>query len=664
MTSVMQVEQVPVRARPRPARFAAGTGMFLVALGLIVLVGWFSHTLALVQVLPQLPPVRRNAAVCLVLSGLALLAVAFKWPRWLVITCTGLAGTVSLLTIVEHVFRVNVGIDEMLGPNYIADGGSSPARMTAVAAICFALSSMALLLARKGLSKRTALVVVFGGSIIAAVGMATIMAYALGSSNAYGWGHVTHAPLLTAVGFVLLGLGILALAWHIDPDPAGTPRWLPVSVTIGVATSAIGVWQALIAEGQEPFALLAAVVLGGGCVMAPIFGLTIYLAQRAHTQAAALRRNEAFLEKVQQLSSTGGFYWWPESGKVYWSEQVYRIFELDPALPLTPELRQSRIHPDDLPAHRETIQRAIRDARYFEYEVRLLMPDNSVKYVQSLARPTRDAEGNLLYVGAVQDITQRRLSEIALAKVRSELAHIARVTTLGALTASIAHEVSQPLSGIITNASTCLRMLNADPPNIDGARETAKRTIRDGHRASDVITRLRALFSKKALTLESLDLNEATREVIALFLSDLQRNNVILHVELAESLPTVRGDRVELQQVILNLLRNAADAMIDVHDRQRIVLVETERDAGDVRVTVRDAGVGLDRQSVEKVFDPFYTTKSGGMGIGLSVSRSIIESHQGRLFAIPHDGPGATFAFTIPAEPTLQIETPSLASAS
>jgi len=664
MTSVMQVWQAPVRASARGTRFAAGTGMFLVALGLIVLVGWFSHTLALVRVLPQLPPVRRNAAVCLVLSGLALLAVAFKWPRWLVITCTGLAGTVSLLTIVEHVFRVNVGIDEMLGPNYVADGGSSPARMTAVAAICFALSSMALLLARKGLSKRTALVVVFGGSIIAAVGMATIMAYALGSSNAYGWGHVTHAPLLTAVGFVLLGLGILALAWHIDPDPAGTPRWLPVSVTIGVATSAIGVWQALIAEGQEPFALLAAVVLGGGCVMAPIFGLTIYLAQRAHTQAAALRRNEAFLERVQQLSSTGGFYWWPESGKVYWSEQVYRIFELDPALPLTPELRQGRIHPDDLPAHRETIQRAIRDARYFEYEVRLLMPDNSVKYVQSLARPTRDAEGNLLYVGAVQDITQRRLSEIALAKVRSELAHIARVTTLGALTASIAHEVSQPLSGIITNASTCLRMLNADPPNIDGARETAKRTIRDGHRASDVITRLRALFSKKALTLESLDLNEATREVIALFLSDLQRNNVILHVELAESLPTVRGDRVELQQVILNLLRNAADAMIDVHDRQRIVLVETERDAGDVRVTVRDAGVGLDRQSVEKVFDPFYTTKSGGMGIGLSVSRSIIESHQGRLFAIPHDGPGATFAFTIPAEPTLQIETPSLASAS
>ena len=375
-----------------------------------------------------------------------------------------------------------------------------------------------------------------------------------------------------------------------------------------------------------------------------------------------LRRDEAFLAEVQQLSSTGGFYWWPESGEVYWSEQVYRIFELDPAAPLTTALRQSRIHPDDLPAHQESIQRAIRDARYFEYEVRLLMPDNSVKYVHSLARPSRDAEGKLVYVGAVQDITQRRLSEIALAKVRSELAQIARVTTLGALTASIAHEVNQPLSGIITNASTCLLMLNADPPNIDGARETAKRTIRDGNRASDVITRLRALFSKKELTLESLDLNEATREVVALFLSDLQRNGVMLHAELAENLPTVKGDRVEVQQVILNLLRNASEAMTDVHDRQRVVLVETARDGGNVRVTVRDAGVGLDRQSVEKVFDPFYTTKSGGMGIGLSVSRSIIESHQGRIFAIPNDGPGATFAFTIPAEPTQQMKTPSQAS--
>jgi signal transduction histidine kinase len=220
------------------------------------------------------------------------------------------------------------------------------------------------------------------------------------------------------------------------------------------------------------------------------------------------------------------------------------------------------------------------------------------------------------------------------------------------LTASIAHEVNQPLSGIITNASTCLRMLDADPPNIDGARETARRTIRDGNRAADVIARLRALFSKKEFTLESLDLTEVTREVIALALSDLQRNRITLQAELADDLPPVTGDRVQLQQVILNLLRNASDAMADVDDRPRQLVVRTEREGTDrVRVTVRDTGVGVHAQDIDKLFDAFYTTKSGGMGIGLSVSRSIVERHQGRLWVEPNDGPGATFAFTIPCPP-------------
>jgi signal transduction histidine kinase len=201
-------------------------------------------------------------------------------------------------------------------------------------------------------------------------------------------------------------------------------------------------------------------------------------------------------------------------------------------------------------------------------------------------------------------------------------------------------------------------MLSADPPNVDGARETVRRTLRDGNRAADVITRLRALFSKKGFTLESLNLNDATREVIALSLSDLQRNRVIVQSELADDLPSVAGDRVQLQQVILNLLRNASDAMADVQDRPRQLLVTTEREAGDhVRLTVRDAGVGLDDQGMDKLFDAFYTTKSGGMGIGLSVSRSIIESHHGRIWATPNDGPGATFAFSIPCEPRQSADT-------
>ena len=217
------------------------------------------------------------------------------------------------------------------------------------------------------------------------------------------------------------------------------------------------------------------------------------------------------------------------------------------------------------------------------------------------------------------------------------------------LTASIAHEVNQPLSGIITNASTCLRMLSAEPPNVDGARETARRTIRDGNRASDVITRLRTLYSKKDPQPESMDLNDATREVISLSLSDLQGNRVILRHELADDLPPVTGDKIQLQQVVLNLLRNAWDAMSTVEDHPRELVIRTEQDAGNwVRLSVKDAGVGFPHQAADKLFEAFYTTKTGGMGIGLSISRSIIEAHHGHLWATANDGPGATFSFAIP----------------
>lgn len=368
-------------------------------------------------------------------------------------------------------------------------------------------------------------------------------------------------------------------------------------------------------------------------------------------EAEALKRSEAFLAKVQQVSATGGFYWWPEGNKVYWSEQVYRIFGVDPAEPLTTELRQSRIHPDDLAAHQEAVRQALLDARDFEYEVRLLMPDNSVKYVHSLVQPTHDLEGNLLYIGAVQDITQRRLSDLALSKVRSELAHVARVMTLGMLTASIAHEVNQPLSGIITNASTSLRMLAAEPPNIEGARETAKRTIRDAERAAHVVARLRGLFAKEELAAEPVDVNEAIGEVIALSLDELHRGRVILRREFADELPPILGDRVQLQQVFLNLIMNAADAMSHVDDRPRELTVRSELDdTGAIRVSVQDTGVGFEPRAADRLFDAFYSTKAGGMGIGLSVSRSIIERHHGRLWAVRNTGPGATFAFSIPGD--------------
>ena len=365
---------------------------------------------------------------------------------------------------------------------------------------------------------------------------------------------------------------------------------------------------------------------------------------------ALLRRNEALLTQAQRLSSTCSLSWRGANEEMTWSEEASRIFELDQIAPVTNELFRSRVHPEDFPFLREMMDRARSgDGIDFEYEHRLLMPDHRVKYVSMACEGIRGQDGQLEYIAAVQDVTQRRLSEEALAKARSELARVARITSLGALTASIAHEVNQPLSGIITNASTCLRMLAADPPNFDGARETARRTIRDGNRASEIITRLRALFVKKDTATETVDLNEATREVIALLRSELQRSQVILRAELRDDLPHITGDRVQLQQVILNLLRNASDAMGAIDDRPRRLVIRTALDEDDrVRLTVQDAGVGFDAQAVDRIFEAFYTTKNDGMGIGLSVSRSIIESHHGRLWAEPNDGPGATFSFSIP----------------
>jgi C4-dicarboxylate-specific signal transduction histidine kinase len=251
----------------------------------------------------------------------------------------------------------------------------------------------------------------------------------------------------------------------------------------------------------------------------------------------------------------------------------------------------------------------------------------------------------------VEDISERKAAEESLQQTQTRLSHAAKVATAAELSASIAHELNQPLAGIVANASTCLRILNADTPNVEGARQTAQRTLRDCNRASEVITRLRALFSKMRGTTESVNLNEAAQEVIALSLTRFKKNRVALRAEFADSLPPITGNRVQLQQVILNLLQNALDAMNGVDDRRRLVVIRTDQDRTDgVRLSVQDAGVGFAPEAANKLFETFYTTKSEGMGVGLSVSRSIIEYHGGRLWAAPNDGPGATFSFSIPRQ--------------
>src|SRR5882724_1783153 len=246
---------------------------------------------------------------------------------------------------------------------------------------------------------------------------------------------------------------------------------------------------------------------------------------------------------------------------------------------------------------------------------------------------------------------ERKRTEEALRKAQVELAHVTRVTTLGELAASTAHEVNQPLAAIVTNGNACLRWLAGNSPNVDEARETARRIIRDGNRAGDVISRIRALVSKTVTEKSRLDVNDAIQEVAALAQGEVRRNSVALRTELAADVPLVVGDRVQLQQVILNLVMNGVEAMGSVADRPRELFIRSRQHESDkVHVAVQDSGIGIDRQNLEKIFNAFYTTKSQGMGMGLAISRSIIENHGGRLWAVPNDGPGVTFEFALPVE--------------
>jgi PAS domain S-box-containing protein len=442
---------------------------------------------------------------------------------------------------------------------------------------------------------------------------------------------------------------------HPDHRDRTVQRWLHSATT---GTSYADEYQLRRADGQyrwiqsvgEPFHDTDGRI-------AHWYGLVIDIEDRKRADTELRRAYDSFAD-AQRLSHTGSFITDLLGDDHNWSDEAFRIFEFDIGSKVSVQRIRDIIHPDDLPSFESVIARGM-TGENVDFAFRIVTAPDAVKHVRGVAHVVERVAGRPMFVGALQDVTESKVAEEALNRARSELAHVARVTTVGALTASIAHEVNQPLSGIITNAGTCLRMLATDPPDIQGAQETARRTLRDGNRAADVISRLRALFSKKEFTLEPLDLNEATREVVALSLSELQRNRIMLLSEFADDLPTITGDRIQLQQVMLNLLRNASDAMVSVHDRPRQLLIRTERDADDrVRVTVRDAGVGLDLQGMNKLFDAFYTTKSDGMGIGLSVSRSIIEKHHGRLWAEPNDGPGATFAFSIPAAPAILVDRP------
>jgi len=471
------------------------------------------------------------------------------------------------------------------------------------------------------------------------------------------------------------------LAWSTDPTGFVeflNQRWLEftglsaeqasgfgwaVAIHPDDAKGLIDYWQAALASGTEVdvearmrrfdgqyrwFLFRASPLRDESGKIVKWYGTNVDIEDRKRADEE-LRRSEAFLVEGQRLSRTGTFAWWPDTKKSVWSEELYRIHEIEPGTPISTDIAQIRVHPDDIPLVDEATAKGVETGSDYEHTHRIVMPDGRIKFLHVMARATREFEGRLEYIGAVQDVTQRTLSDEALTKSRSELAHVSRVMSLGILTASIAHEVNQPLAGIITNAETCLQMLDDNPPDIEGARETALRSIRDGNRAADVVARLRSLIKRKDFVAEIFDLNEATREVIALSSGELRRNRVVLQMDLADDLPPVNGDRVQLQQVIINLLRNAIDAMREIEDRPRQLLIQTERDgAENVRLTVQDTGIGFASETAERLFESFFSTKNDGMGIGLAISHSIVEAHHGKIWATLNRGPGSTFAFSIP----------------
>src|SRR5215471_19093370 len=362
---------------------------------------------------------------------------------------------------------------------------------------------------------------------------------------------------------------------------------------------------------------------------------------------AALQRSEAFLAEGQRLSRTGSFAWRVETGEITWSEEVYRIFQFEQGTPVTLELIGSRVHPEDQAKLHDMIERARKSVSDFEYEHRLLMPDTSVKYLHLMAHGMRDNEGRLEYIGAVQDVTESKVAEEIVRQTQAELAHVARLTTLGELTASIAHEINQPLGAMVNSANACLRWLAAH--NLERAQQSAVRIVADGQRAADTITRIRALAQNAPAQKDWLDLNATIRDVLALVRSEVQRHGVVVETQLAADLPRIRGDRIQLQQVLLNLLMNALEALSGGGDGPRVVVVRSAPEAtSGVRVAVGDSGPGLDPQQLDRLFEAFYTTQPQGLGLGLAISRRIIEAHGGRLWVMANVPHGAVVQFTLP----------------
>jgi PAS domain S-box-containing protein len=365
----------------------------------------------------------------------------------------------------------------------------------------------------------------------------------------------------------------------------------------------------------------------------------------------SLRRSENYLAEAQRLAHMGSWVWRvPGRDALHLSDEWYRVYGFDPEKGSpTWEQRLLRIHPEDRTKYEVAIDRAIADKSDYEVEFRILIPNGTVKYIHTVGHPVLNESGNLVeFVGNSMDVTERKRGEESLRQAQAELARVNRVTTMGELTASLAHEVNQPIAAASTNANTCLRWLNNDPPNIEEARAAAMRIAKDAKRAGEIVNRVRQLFKKGTSQRELLDVNEIIREMIVLLRGEITRYNIFVGTDLAAGLPQVMADRVQLQQVLMNLMINGIEAMKDVSGTGELAIKSQKTEGQEVVVCVTDSGVGLPAQQTEQIFHPFFTTKPHGTGMGLRISRSIIESHGGRLWAADNTPRGASFYFTLP----------------